>query len=172
MVYVIRGFIKNWLSEQILTARVTDCFNKGPLVPFFLGSLRVSSSEQSLLLSSCVLCEEGKRWALSELSQAFKVAAAQTSTLGNLVLSRQPGCSECHHPFIDKPMVITELTVASTRPLGLGSKLYPSNKACMLNKDLTQFMQSLSREHQNRASERETLLAGCATLENFEIPTP
>ena len=69
-------------------------------------------------------------------------------------------------------MVITELTVASTRPLGLGSKLYPSNKACMLNKDLTQFMQSLSREHQNRATERETLLAGYATLENLEIPTP
>ena len=69
-------------------------------------------------------------------------------------------------------MVITELTVASTRLLGLGSKLDPSNKACMLNKDLTQFMQSLSQEHQNRASERETLLAGYATLENFEIPTP
>ena len=69
-------------------------------------------------------------------------------------------------------MVITKLTVSSAWLLGLGSKLYPSNKACMLNKDLTQFMQSLSREHQNRASERETLLAGCATLENFEIPTP
>ena len=58
-------------------------------------------------------------------------------------------------------MVITELAVASKRLLGLGSKLYLSNVLCMLNKDLTRFIQSLSREHQTRASEREALLAGC-----------
>ena len=45
--------------------------------------------------------------------------------------------------------------------LGLGSKLYPRNMQRMLNKDLTRFMQSLSREHQNRASKRKALLAGC-----------
>ena len=44
--------------------------------------------------------------------------------------------------------------------LGLGSKLYPGNMQRMLNKDLTRFMQSLSRERQNRASKRKALLAG------------
>ena len=44
--------------------------------------------------------------------------------------------------------------------LGLGSKLYPGNMQRMLNKDLTRFMQSLSRELQNRASKRKALLAG------------
>ena len=48
--------------------------------------------------------------------------------------------------------------------LGLGSKLYPGNMQRMLNKDLTRFMQSLSREHQNRASKRKALLAGCSSL--------
>ena len=41
-----------------------------------------------------------------------------------------PNCflfSECEHPFIDWSMVITEPNVTSTRPLGLGSKLYLSN---------------------------------------------
>ena len=38
-------------------------------------------------------------------------------------------------------MIITEPAVPSTQLLGLGSKLYPSNMLCMLNKDLTRFMQ-------------------------------
>ena len=45
--------------------------------------------------------------------------------------------------FIDA-MFITEPAISSTSILGLGSKLYPSNMQCMLNKDLTRFMQSLS----------------------------
>ena len=48
----------------------------------------------------------------------------------------------------------------SARILGLGSKLYPGNMRRMLNKDLTRFMQSLSREHQNPATKRKALLAG------------
>ena len=56
---------------------------------------------------------------------------------------------ECMPPFIDKLMVITESAVASTQLLGLSSKLYPSNMQRMLNKDLTRFMQSLSRMRQN-----------------------
>ena len=44
--------------------------------------------------------------------------------------------------------------------LGLGLKLHPGNMQRMLNKDLTRFMQSLSRERQNRASQRKALLAG------------
>ena len=65
---------------------------------------------------------------------------------------------ECAPPFIDKLMVITVSAVASTWLLGLGSKLYPSNMQRMLNKDLTRFMQILSRVHQKLASERKTLL--------------
>ena len=57
-------------------------------------------------------------------------------------------------------MVITEPAVASALLSGLVSKLYPSNMLCMCMKDLTRFMQSLSRVHQTQASERNTLLAG------------
>ena len=70
-----------------------------------------------------------------ELPFAFlsdEVAAAQTSGLVNLVFSRQTGFFECEHPFIDKPMVITEPAVPITRLFGLGSKLYPSNIPPML----------------------------------------
>ena len=81
---------------------------------------------------------------LLESRQTFEVAAAQTSGLVNLLLSRQTGIFECKHPFIDKSMVITEPTVASAWLLGLGSKLYPSNMLNMLNRDLTQFMRSRS----------------------------
>ena len=52
-------------------------------------------------------------------------------------------------------MFITEPAVPS-----LGLKLYPSNMQRMLNKELTRFMQSLSRIRQKRASERKVLLAG------------
>ena len=76
---------------------------------------------------------------LLESRQTFEVAAAQTSGLVNLLLSRQTGIFECKHPFIDKPMVITEPTVASAWLLGLGLKL-PGisllNMPRMLNKDL------------------------------------
>ena len=39
----------------------------------------------------------------------------------------------------DKPVVTAEPSVPSSRLLGLGSKLYPSNVQRMLNKDLTRF---------------------------------
>ena len=59
-------------------------------------------------------------------------------------------------------MVVTELAVASTRLLGPGSKLYPSNMPGMPSKNLTPFMQSISRVTQNQAREREApLAAGC-----------
>ena len=62
--------------------------------------------------------------------------------------------------FFDKPMIITEPSVPSVWFLSLNSKLYLSNMKCMLNKKLPWFMQSLSRVHQNWASEREAFLAG------------
>ena len=43
---------------------------------------------------------------------------------------------------------MTEPVVSRARLLGLGSKLYPSTKQPMLNKDHTRFMQGLSQVHQ------------------------
>ena len=83
---------------------------------------------------------------MSESRQTSEVAAARTSGLVNLVFSRQTVFFfEYKHPFIDKLMVTNEPPVASVRLLGLGSKLHPSNMQRTLNKDLTRFMQSLSR---------------------------
>ena len=58
-------------------------------------------------------------------------------------------------------MVTTEPAVPSARLLGLSFKLYSRNMPRMVNKDLTQIMQSLLRAQQNQASERTALLAGC-----------
>ena len=80
---------------------------------------------------------------MSDSRQTSEVAAARTSGLVNLVFSCQTVFFfEYKHPFIDKPMVTNEPWV---RSFGLGSKLYPSNMQRTLNKDLTRFMQSLSR---------------------------
>ena len=72
------------------------------------------------------------------MRQAFEEAEArQSCSLSSYSFS------ECEHPFIDKPMAITEPAVQSARLLGLGSKLYLSDKQRMLNKDLTGIAQSL-----------------------------
>ena len=63
--------------------------------------------------------------------------------------------------FFYKSTVINQPAVASWRLLGMGSKLYPSNMPCMLSKDLTRFMQSVSRVRKNRSGERKPLLTGC-----------
>ena len=61
-------------------------------------------------------------------------------------------------------MVTTKPAVQSTRLLGPRSS-YPRRKQRMFNKDLTQFMQSLSRILQSdRASEKRALLAGWRDL--------
>ena len=52
--------------------------------------------------------------------------------------------SECEHPFVDNPLVITEPAEPSARLLGLGSKRDPSNKRHLLKNDFTRFTQSLS----------------------------
>ena len=64
------------------------------------------------------------------------------------------------------PMDISEPAVPSAGLLGLGSKLYPSNMLRMLNKNLNCFVQCLSSARQNRASERQVLLA-----ENYSLST-
>ena len=51
--------------------------------------------------------------------------------------------------------------VPSAWLLGLGSKLYPSNKQRVLNKDVTRC--HVFHVLQNRASERKALLAGCTS---------
>ena len=93
--------------------------------------------------------------------------ADQTSGLVNLVFPRQTGFFKPEHPFIDKPIVITEPAVQSAWVLGMGSRLYPSNMQRVLNKDLTQFRQSLSRVRQNLESERKALLAGLSVVRRF-----
>ena len=55
--------------------------------------------------------------------------------------------------------------------LGLGSKLYPGNMQRMLNKDLSRFMQSLSRERQNRASKKKNVLEMCCVTSVFNKPS-
>ena len=94
--------------------------------------------------SFCLLEGEREKEALPELHQAFEVAAAQNSGLVNLAPSRQTGFFWCEHPFIDKPMIITETTVPSARLLGLSLKLYRSNMKHTLNNNLPRFMYSLS----------------------------
>ena len=88
------------------------------------------------IASFCLLEWRGEKKVLSESRQTFAITAAQTPGLVNLVFSCQTGFFECEHPFTEKPMVITEPAVASTRLLGLGLKLLPMNMPCMLNKDL------------------------------------
>ena len=108
----------------------------------------------------CLLFWGGEKDALPESHQAFEVAASRTPGLVNLAFSRQTGFFECKHPFVDKPMVITEPAIASARLLSLGSKLYPTSILRMPNKELTRFMQSLFRVLSNQAIERKTLLTG------------
>ena len=43
--------------------------------------------------------------------------------------------SECQYPLIDKPMLIIKPNVPSTRLLGMGPKLYPSNKQHIPNQN-------------------------------------
>ena len=52
--------------------------------------------------------EEERMLFLNHARQTFEVTEAQTSGIVNLVLSRKTGFFECEHPFIDKPMAITE----------------------------------------------------------------
>ena len=78
-----------------------------------------------------------------------EVAAARTSGLVNLVLSRQTGFFRVRTAgFNGQPMVINDHAVASTQLIGMGSKLYPSKIPPMLNKDLTRSMQNHSGPEQ------------------------
>ena len=90
--------------------------------------------------ASIVILSAEENW-----RQAFEVNEPRTSELVNIVFSRQTGIqSASKHLQIDKPMV--RLYKAHSRLIiRLGSKLYPSNKHHMLNKDLTRLMLSLAR---------------------------
>lgn len=54
-------------------------------------------------------------------------------------------------------MVVTKAAVPSALPLGLGLKLFPVNMECLLNKDLTQFIQFLSQVCQIQGNKRKVL---------------
>ena len=60
---------------------------------------------------------------------------------------------QCEQRFSDKPTVINDHAVATTRLLAMGSKLYPSKMPRMLNKNLTPSTQNNSGS--------EALLPGC-----------
>ena len=113
----------------------------------------------------------GEKEALPESHQIFEVTATQTSGLVNLVLPRQTGFFECEQRFIDKPMVINDHAVASTRWLGLGSKLYPSSMPCMLNKDLIRSTQNHSGSEQakERLCWQGVRLTVCMSNENADV---
>ena len=54
-------------------------------------------------------------WVRMQKGDSSWIAAAQTSGLVNLVLSRQTGYLECEYPSIDKPMIIVEPAVPGSR---------------------------------------------------------
>ena len=124
--------------------------NKGVLgrCPFPLSStsriLKVVLSPPASRASFCLLLSEKKKtdgfmWMSSLWSHWSPNVWTDQSSVGFL----SNWFSECEHPFIDKPLII-EPAVPSTRLLGLSSKLYPSNKQHMLNKDFSRFMESLT----------------------------
>ena len=73
---------------------------------------------------------------------------------------------EWKHPliFIDKPIVMKKPAVPSALLLGLGLKLFPVNMQCMLNKDLTQFIQVISQVCQIQGNERKFLKVKCSSI--------
>ena len=132
------------IEPAVASARLLD-------LNYFLATCRACSTK--ILFDSCrvflkhLFPHPPSRTSLLSSRQAFaEVAVAQSSGLVNVVFSRQTVlfCLECEHRFIDKPIVITEPAVASRRLSGQASKLYPSIKRGMLNKDLSWFMQSFS----------------------------
>ena len=93
--------------------------------------------------------------------KSLEITAVRTSGLVNPVFSCQTGFSSASIYFlINRWLQLNLLYILSTGPLGLGSKVYPSNKQCMLHKGFTRFKQSLSRARQDLASKRKSLLAG------------
>ena len=68
-------------------------------------------------------------------------------------------------------MVINDHAVASTRLIGMGSKLYPSNIPPMLNKDLTRSTQNHSGSEQakERLCCQGVRLIVCISNENADV---
>ena len=74
-----------------------------------------------------------RKWeALPESRQDFEVANFWTSQSCFLSSNLFSGCQ---YPLIDKPMLIIKPTVPSTRLLGMGPRLYPSNKQHIPNQN-------------------------------------
>ena len=88
---------------------------------------------------------------LPESRQTFELRQPKLlDELVNLVFSRQSGFFECEHPFIDKPTVITEPTVARSwsRAIRPGFQtMLP-----MLNKDAESFSSSPKLSKQKKGS--------------------
>ena len=123
--------------------------------------------EQSLLLSS-LLWEEENGWLYVNVSSLWSHRSPNVWTDQSSVGFLSNWFSECEHPFIDKPLII-EPAVPSTRLLGLSSKLYPSNKQHMLNKDFSRFMKSLtcrSKSSKWKKGSAKRVVLGLIRLQN------
>ena len=89
-----------------------------------------------------------------------EVVAARTSGLVKPILHRLTGFPTASiRSLINRWSELSPLYQAHGY-IGLGSKLYPSKMPRMRNKDLTRFMQSLSRVRESRANEKKAPLAG------------
>ena len=111
--------------------------------------------------------EHGLLWCYSRTlrEEQREITAVRTSGLVNPVFSCQTGFSSASIYFlINRWLQLNLLYILSTGPLGLGSKVYPSNMQRMLNRGFTRFKQNLSRARQDRASKRKSLLAGWCLL--------
>ena len=67
--------------------------------------------------------EEEKRRICLNCIKNLRSPQPKHPRLVNLVFSRQTGFFECEHPFIDKPVVITEPAEASAQLLQLGVRV-------------------------------------------------
>ena len=99
----------------------------------------------------------GEKKTLPESRQTFEIAAGQTPGLVNPVFSCQTGFFECEHPFTDKPMVITEPTVASTWLLRLVRNCFLGT--CRARSTKISSHSRLSGVHQHKRQQRKALVA-------------
>ena len=130
-----------------------------------LSSTMYPPFEHSLL--SSFSWSRRRKGSLPKSLLAFRVVAVRTSGLVNRVFfSRQTGFSSESIRLMIKPSVPTEPAIQSTRLLGLGLKLYPSNRPRMLEcmRDYCRVFFKYARIEKAK----EILLAGCNVSGNYK----
>ena len=104
------------------------------------------------------LLYRGEKEALPKSRQAFEAAAAETFGVVDLFFSFSNYFSSTSIRLMLNRVSYSRARCSKQTAIRPGFK-YLSNMPRMLNKDLTRFKHSLSRVHQNRASERRVLIA-------------